>query len=355
MAEGILQGGFVERRQAERRQAVSVARDGVERRRGERRRQAAMAGAFVAAAALAEPALAQQRGGSQRNPFTGAVFFKDPNSHAVQQAQAWAISKPKAAEQMMKIASGSQADWFGDWSGDVQARVDARVTQITAAGALPVLVAYNIPDRDCSGGQSGGGAGSAAEYREWIRRFALGIDGRRAAVVLEPDALADMGNCSAATQQERLGLLWDAVNVLKADLLVSVYIDAGHSHWMSVGTAASRLSQAGVDIADGFSLNVSNFYASAGEIAYGKAISQLVGGKHFVVDTSRNGVGSPPHWCNPPGMGLGVKPTAATGDPVVDAFLWVKRPGESDGACNGGPPAGAWWPDYALVLAELAS
>jgi endoglucanase len=36
----------------------------------------------------------------------------------------------------------------------------------------------------------------------------------------------------------------------------------------------------------------------------------------------------------------------------VDAYLWVKRPGESDGACgNGAPKVGVWWPDYALDLA----
>ena len=42
------------------------------------------------------------------------------------------------------------------------------------------------------------------------------------------------------------------------------------------------------------------------------------------------------------------RPTAQTGDPLVDALLWIKRPGESDGACNGGPPAGTWWPEDAL-------
>ena len=67
----------------------------------------------------------------------------------------------------------------------------------------------------------------------------------------------------------------------------------------------------------------------------------------------------PQDWCNPPGRGLGIRPTTDTGDPLADAFLWVKVPGESDGQCsrgltdNGGvdpewgivdPPAGAWFP-----------
>ena len=49
-------------------------------------------------------------------------------------------------------------------------------------------------------------------------------------------------------------------------------------------------------------------------------------------------------------------PTAEPGKKLVDAYLWVKRPGESDGTCNGGPAAGgcAWSPDYALGLAQRA-
>ena len=85
-------------------------------------------------------------------------------------------------------------------------------------------------------------------------------------------------------------------------------------------------------------------------------------GRRFVVDTSRNGAGpvtgateidGGPSWCNPPGRVLGPAPTADTGHPRADAFLWVKRPGESDGACRPGePPAGEWWPEYALDLAK---
>ena len=38
----------------------------------------------------------------------------------------------------------------------------------------------------------------------------------------------------------------------------------------------------------------------------------------------------------------------------LDALLWVKLPGESDGTCNGGPAAGAWFPSMALELARNA-
>lgn len=76
-----------------------------------------------------------------------------------------------------------------------------------------------------------------------------------------------------------------------------------------------------------------------------------------MVDTSRNGNGplgaaGQDAWCNPPGRALGTPPTTRTGDPLLDAYLWIKRPGESDGSCRGGPSAGTWWPEYALGLAR---
>jgi len=100
---------------------------------------------------------------------------------------------------------------------------------------------------------------------------------------------------------------------------------------------------------------------------------------HFIVDTSRNGQGpwttttaypDKQDWCNPPGRGLGLRPTANTGVDLADAYLWVKTPGQSDGQCNRGiagsttdpewggitdPAAGDWFPQQALQLARLAN
>jgi endoglucanase len=129
---------------------------------------------------------------------------------------------------------------------------------------------------------------------------------------------------------------------------------------------------------------------------------------HFVIDTGRNGTGpldaahyanapfAQPEpvvlglasgaWCNPPGVGLGARPTADTGVALLDAYLWIKTVGESDGSCDiaGGarawdydkynpwgiagdsqkhfdplwgmvdPAAGTWFPGYALDLAKNA-
>lgn len=256
---------------------------------------------------------------------------------------------------MDKIAARSSAEWFGDWNSDIRAAVDARVSTIAADGALPVLVAYNIPLRDCAG-YSAGGASSPDGYRSWIRQFAAGIGTRRAVVILEPDALAALDCLTAEDRATRVALLKDAVDVLSAQGRTSTYIDAGNSAWIGVPEMAQRLAGAGIAKARGFALNVSNFRWTSESTTYGRAVSDAVGGKPFVVDTSRNGLGPTPdgQWCNPDGRALGPTPAAAP-EPRVDAFLWIKAPGESDGTCNGGPSAGAWWGDYALGLAQRAS
>ncbi|MCW2976885.1 MAG: glycoside hydrolase [Actinomycetia bacterium] len=287
-------------------------------------------------------------------PFVTATWYIDPHSNAKTQADAWRSSRATDAAALDKIAAAPQADWFGDWSGPIRQAVAARVSTIAAAHALPTLVAYDIPLRDCSS-YSGGGATSPSAYRTWIRDFAAGIGKRRAIVILEPDALAGLDCLSAADRQTRIALLRDAVSVLASHRGVFVYLDAGNSNWHSAHDIAARLEQAGVERAQGFALNVSNFLPTQVERQYGDAVSALTG-KHFVVDTSRNGLGPAPdgQWCNPSDRALGDRPTAATGDPLADAYLWIKRPGESDGACNGGPNAGAWWSDYALGLAQRA-
>lgn len=280
-------------------------------------------------------------------PLPGAVLYVDPHS----QAQAAAGGDALVA----KIAAQPQAFWFGDWSGDVKSAVGAVVSAAAAAGRVPALVAYDIPQRDC-GSFSSGGAASADGYRTWIRSFAAGIAARPAIVVLEPDSLAGMDCLSSTDRATRLSLLADAVRVLSAHAKTYVYLDGGHDAWQPAATMAARLQQAGAADAQGFALNVSNFRAQAGLVAYGQQVAATIGVAHFVIDTSRNGLGPSPdgQWCNPPGRALGVRPGTPS-DWRLDWDLWVKRPGESDGTCNGGPAAGAFWPSYADGLAQRAA
>lgn len=297
------------------------------------------------------PLSAQTVGEAVVNLFSSAKLYVDPTSRAKQQANAWRRSRPADAALMDRIAAQPLAKWVGSWNLDIGQDVADAVARITGAQALPVFVAYNIPHRDC-GSYSAGGASSASAYRKWIRDFAGGLGNKKAVVILEPDAIAGIDCLDARTQAERYDLIHDAVRVLRAKG-AAVYIDAGHARWVPAAEMAGRLQRAGIAEANGFSLNISNFLGNTVSIAYGTDLSRRIGGKHFVIDTSRNGRNSSTagNWCNPPGQLVGTAPTTNTGNSLVDAFLWIKTPGESDGTCNGGPPAGNWWAEYALGLA----
>jgi endoglucanase len=299
----------------------------------------------------------------QPSPTASSVFYVEPNAPAVQQVAAWeAQGRGADAAALRRIADAPNAVWFADGKPGFQDRARRLVTAAGAAGRTPVLVPYWVPERDC-GGHSGGGAPDAAAYRAWIAELAAVVRGRPVIVVLEPDAVPHVldGCVSGPAAEERLTLLREAIETFKESDGPRVYLDAGHPGWIEdTERVATALEDAGVGDADGFSLNVANFETTEDNIAYGTAVSDRLGGKPFVIDTSRNGNGPAPvdgrnadgHWCNPPGRALGPAPTEDTGTPRVDAYLWVKRPGESDGAClPDAPPAGQWWPEYALGLA----
>ena len=294
-------------------------------------------------------------GGARAGSLAGARLYVAADSSAARTARAWAATRPADARLLAGIAAAPQARWFDDQSN--RADVAGYVRAAAAAGAVPVLVAYDLPARDC-GGYSAGGAPTPVAYRRWLADVLLaGIGRHPAAVIVEPDALAELGCRTAAAARADLALLAFAVRTLAARPAIAVYLDAGNSAWEPAAVMARRLRAAGVAAARGFALNVSNFNTTTAETAYGARISRLLGGKPFVIDTSRNGAGPAPGraWCNPPGRALGPAPTTRTGSRLVDAYLWVKAPGESDGSCNGGPPAGAWWPDYAVDLARRAA
>ncbi|MFI5699104.1 glycoside hydrolase family 6 protein [Streptomyces xanthochromogenes] len=292
------------------------------------------------------------------DPYPGP-YWVNPAGPAAEQVAEWRRAGRDAdAALIERISLRPQADW--PHPEGVEQEVRGLTGAAARAGRVPVLVAYNIPYRDCDG-ESRGGAEDAAAYRTWVDAFTRGIGDRPAVVVVEPDAVAHLvSGCQGAPSAERLSLLAYAVKELKRGPATKVYLDAGHSAWISdQSTLLEPLRQAGVEQADGFALNVSSFQTNASSAEYGHRLSAALGGKHFVVDTSRNGNGpyagtGTDNWCNPPGRALGTPPTAATGDALIDAYLWIKRPGESDGACRGGPAAGRWWPEYALGLARAA-
>jgi endoglucanase len=358
------------------------------------------------------------------------------------------------------MTNESHGAWFtGGTPAEVQRQVNETVNAAAGQHSVPVLVAYDVPFRDC-GQYSAGGALNTADYLAWIDGFARGIGSHKAVVLLEPDGLgiipyntdingsaewcrpdlSGTGLTPETANQARYDQISGAVARLEQQPNVSVYLDGTHSAWLGVGDIAQRLVKAGVANAQGFFLNVSNYQFTQNSVQYGTWISECIasgnyagcanqywnggpdgtmiaqllgawtgvalsnygvwsdtssdpalntsginarfstpGTTHFVIDTSRNGLGpwkptasypDAQDWCNPPGRGLGARPTADTGNALVDAYLWVKVPGESDGSCNRGvpgsmtdpewggtedPAAGAWFPQQALQLAQLAS
>ncbi|MBN2529874.1 MAG: glycoside hydrolase family 6 protein [Deltaproteobacteria bacterium] len=236
---------------------------------------------------------------------------------------------------------------------------------------------------------------------------------------------------SETAAADRFYMMNTAVQILKALPNTKVYLDGTHSAWLGVGEAADRLAKAGVWDADGFFLNASNYQTQSNLETFGSWVSacltacdvpehwhyghfdwcagQYVDGQadyseanvaavnatyaelladvgeeavaRFVIDTSRNGVGpwvpelpdgvegDPQDWCNPPDRGIGLRPTTRTSNELIDAYLWIKIPGESDGECNrwalpgeadpvremNDPPAGVWFPEMALELVTNAN
>jgi endoglucanase len=409
-----------------------------------------------------------------RRPSSDRLFVPPPNPGAVHQIIDLARSgRWDEASGIWDMISTPQAVWFtAGTPKSVRREVRSTVTLAALTRSTPVLVAYNIPFRDCAQ-FSAGGATTQGEYQAWIDGFAAGIGKSKAIVILEPDGLgiipwydpygsADGNNAlewcqpaeadPATAASERFAMLNYAVGKLAALPNVTTYLDGTHSAWLGAGDIAHRLAQAGVGDADGFFLNASNYQFTDNNVQYGRWISaclayatqvvvddffncpnqywnggplpakiaellgewtgvalaptavwsddsddpalntsginlryqNMLGGVAadvgFVIDTSRNGQGpweppagypDPQDWCNPPGRGLGLAPTRNTGEALVDAYLWIKIPGESDGECTRGlgaagetvdpewglidPAAGDWFAEMALDLVANAN
>lgn len=293
----------------------------------------------------------------ERTTTVTTRLYRHPDSQVLDWVRSHS-GDPRHAVIASRIADQPAAVWFAEYAPDT---LTARVAAVTSGGAaqgrVPVLVPYAIPGRDC-GGHSQGGAPDLDAYDAWIDRFAAGLGSGEVIVVLEPDSVAQAECLSAGERADRFASLARAGRVLKeANPRARVYFDAGHSGWNAPGKQAAWLRQAGAaspESSDGIFSNVSNFHTTADEVAYDRRVLDALGGPASlgaVIDTSRNGNGAPAdgQWCDPAGRKLGRTPTLSTGEPRIDAYLWVKLPGESDG-CKGRP--GTFTASYAYDLAS---
>ncbi|WP_150240716.1 glycoside hydrolase family 6 protein [Nocardiopsis quinghaiensis] len=281
-------------------------------------------------------------------------FYVNPNTSAA----VWVQENPgdhRADVIRERIASVAQATWFTQHNpGEIRGDVDEVVSAADAQGKSPILVVYNIPGRDC-GNHSEGGAPDHGAYRSWVDELASGLEGRPATIVLEPDALPLVSGCSDPS--ELLDSMAYAGKALMAGSSEArVYFDIGHSAWLDPQEAADLLN--GADIANsghGVATNTSNYNWTDDEVAFAGAVINATGvsGLGAVVDTSRNGNGPAPdgEWCDPPGRMIGRPSTTNTGNPLVDAFIWTKLPGEADGCIAS---AGQFVPQAAYDMAVNA-
>ncbi|MDT0269403.1 glycoside hydrolase family 6 protein [Streptomyces sp. DSM 44915] len=324
-----------------------------DRRRARRRRAPlALAAAASVGGLLAGVAFAAQASGAEAAALPDdTVFHNYPaNVHT------WVEENPDDPRQPLiaeRIASQPQAVWFANYEPETVTEEAAAVTgAASAAGEVPVLVSYMIPNRDC-GGASAGGAPDFPAYLDWAEDFAAGLGSEPVLVVLEPDSLALTTCLDDGERAERFSSLARAADLIHAaNPAARVYFDAGHSAWHEPATIAGTLREAGIlESGDGIYSNVSNYRVTGEENAFVEAVLNELGDPELtaVIDTSRNGNGPDgEEWCDPPGRLVGENPTANTGNPRIDAYLWVKLPGELDG-CAG--PAGSFSPEMAYGLA----
>jgi len=315
---------------------------------------------LVAACGPASPT-GQRAGSATASPLPDARLYADPDPRLYgTAAQLRAEGRPAVAAGLTAIAQTPAAIWATGQPGEMR-----EVRQVTQAGtlahAIPVIVAYNLPGRDACGKFSGSAGPGPAGYLTWINQLAAAIGGGDDIVIVEPDALPDLlrGCPSPEQAAERYRLLRYAMSRLGGLPHAQVYLDAGNpGMFANPARLAGPLVRAGIRAGRGFAANVANFQWTATVVTWSQRLeAALGGGVGAVVDTSRNGNGpytgpAAPQWCNPPGRAPGPAPRINPGPPGIDAYLWIKDPGASDGPCNGGPAAGQYWAGYAEQLAQ---
>ena len=82
-------------------------------------------------------------------------LFMDPDTQAANWVRAHR-GDPRAPEIGQHIANQPAAQWFGAWSGHITAAVSGYTIAASRGHKVPVLVAYDIPHRDCGGSSAGG-------------------------------------------------------------------------------------------------------------------------------------------------------------------------------------------------------
>ncbi|WP_437576536.1 glycoside hydrolase family 6 protein [Sorangium sp. So ce887] len=356
------------------------------------------------------------------NPFVGGTLFVDPEYIAKVQSSIDKTTDAALVEKMKKVQEIPTAFWL-----DRIAAVDRLEGHLDAALALqnqicepviPVIVVYDLPNRDCFAEASNGELrvenGGVKRYREeFIDRISAIFAARpnqRIVAIIEPDSLPNLAtnlgkkDCTPETDTAYRENV--AYALQKLDMPhVHQYIDAAHSGWLGWADNQKKGAEIFASVIEaagnpkgvrGFATNVANYtqlsYSSEsydqqdnpcfGEYDYVDAMASALaaeglGDKHFIIDTSRNGRGNIRSdwgfWCNNEGAGMGERPRANPGGATrLDAFYWVKPPGDSDGTADTNaerydlfcgyenadqraPEAGVWFHEYFVECVKNAN
>jgi endoglucanase len=288
-----------------------------------------------------------------RDALEDRQLWVDPRSSAALRAKELEVTDPRrAALFRQRFAEVPQALWLGGWLEDVGAAVRIAMQSAVERAEAPTFVIHDVPHLDCETTNLGR-FGVERRYRQFIRDIAREIGNETAIVVLEPFAFEPFQRepcLSAEDREDMFRMLNDAVRVLRENRRTFVYLGTG-TFGRAVAAVATWLASAGLSNAHGFALNVGGHAATRELVEFGHAVSARHAGAHFVIDTSQNG-GSRTRKepCDLSGLRLGTVPTLRTFDPLIDAYHWLKRPGESDGWCPRAPKAGAFWDEAALEL-----
>ncbi|KAH6902259.1 cellobiohydrolaseII [Coprinopsis sp. MPI-PUGE-AT-0042] len=312
--------------------------------------------------------------------------------------------------------------WISDSASiaDIKPLITDAVAQQAQTGEKVIvqLVIYNLPDRDCSAKASDGefhliddGLNKYKNYIDKITQELSTADANKVhfAIILEPDSLPNIvTNLSVPNVQVQLKLIVLTISKL-AKANIDLYIDAAHGGWLGWEGSPADTAKVYKEVIDrakalnpnskirGFATNVSNYnpfnittpepYTEGNDNysefryvnALGRAFSSFGITPYFIVDQGRSGRTGVrtdwSQWCNIRNAGFGMRPTAdrnVKGSNMIDAIVWVKPGGESDGtsdrsavrfdencqspvAHTPAPEAGAWFNEFVVNLVKNAN
>ena len=210
--------------------------------------------ALSAAGAVAAPSRQiqeRQANATGPNPFEGKKLYANPSwATKLEQTFTALTSKGDAASaaKVRTIQKTGTFVWVSDRASlkNIDVAIAGARAEQAASGVKQIvgLVLYNLPDRDCSAGESAGELSSAKNglelYKnEFIKPYAEKVSAAKDltfAIVLEPDSLGNIITnqkiefCAQAGPVYEEGIAY-AISNLQFEH-VHLYIDAAHGGWL---------------------------------------------------------------------------------------------------------------------------